>query len=686
MRSSGKILYSDLNPKKRALRLLNVLPCSGPLFEQIPCCQLITTTLKEAPSYNALSYAWGDPEKNRVILIDGEAVYVPKNVFEALIGTRPSDTPFLLGTPFLLWIDFLCINQECSTEKSWQVSMMGDIYFHANEVLVWLGRGGRRSRRGMQFLDSLGKEAFNCGFYHNIHAAQTQWRELYTIGRVNPNEQPVGLRMPLRTKASGDQNPLLDRRSKSLFHKLDAFIRDGSFPLQDMRCVLHRPWFERVWVLQEIARSKRATFVCGSTKMDMERLSAAMNAYVTFIEAIRGSTKESNKKLTRLEVELCREFFFRSMTMADSRRIALALNFPLIALLRLTCVGSPNHDKHGPHHLNSTDPRDKIFAILGLATDRYDLLRRGLKPDYTKSCRDVYIRATCIMLQQGHLSLLSSVQPGRSPAHELPSWVPDWSQPLTEPLQICKDDHLTWEPRFYASGTENSSPRAKVNFDNSVIHGISLSGFLCDEVLCVGDFPGRKTSWDVLLEETNSWPRQWLAEVLRLSYRSKREFPSFRERLLAAARAASGGTTLSFTGDLVRSGAELLGEGIELLRASIRHLRHPRIEREAQRFLDKTQIEEFHQPLKASGSRLTNDIIGKSLKRLPFVTSKGRLGLSYDNIKAGDVVAILKGCEVPFVLRPQQSKEYSLVSEAYVDGIMDGEALAGARFVWLHIV
>ena len=38
-----------------------------------------------------------------------------------------------------LWIDQICINQINLDERSAQVTIMGEIYRHANRVVVWLG-------------------------------------------------------------------------------------------------------------------------------------------------------------------------------------------------------------------------------------------------------------------------------------------------------------------------------------------------------------------------------------------------------------------------------------------------------------------------------------------------------------------------------------------------------------------
>ena len=50
--------------------------------------------------------------------------------------------------------------------------------------------------------------------------------------------------------------------------------------------------------------------------------------------------------------------------------------------------------------------------------------------------------------------------------------------------------------------------------------------------------------------------------------------------------------------------------------------------------------------------------------------------MTSEHVICGDVVALIKGSQVPFVLRRRTSGTYQLISEAYVDGIMDGEAAA----------
>ncbi|GME60225.1 heterokaryon incompatibility protein-domain-containing protein [Neofusicoccum parvum] len=64
-----------------------------------------------------------------------------------------------------------------------------------------------------------------------------------------------------------------------------------------------------------------------------------------------------------------------------------------------------------------------------------------------------------------------------------------------------------------------------------------------------------------------------------------------------------------------------------------------------------------------------------SYARTVFRTDAGQLGNGPRRLEVGDQVWVLAGASVPFVLRAQARGGYQLVGEAYVHGIMNGEAL-----------
>jgi hypothetical protein len=75
--------------------------------------------------------------------------------------------------------------------------------------------------------------------------------------------------------------------------------------------------------------------------------------------------------------------------------------------------------------------------------------------------------------------------------------------------------------------------------------------------------------------------------------------------------------------------------------------------------------------------------------RLPFLTTHERIGLTLAGGKKGDMVCLLYGQDVPFILRQADNgQNYKLVGEAYFQDLMEGEVVPaleeGVRV--LHII
>lgn len=122
--------HEALDHSLQSLRLVHILPDLSP--EGLIQCTISHSTI--GSDYVCLSYAWGDSEWQRKIIINGKPFFVRKNLFKFLsVGRvkRPS--------PQALWIDALCIDQGNIRERNHQVQQMGRIYSQAKEVLVWIG-------------------------------------------------------------------------------------------------------------------------------------------------------------------------------------------------------------------------------------------------------------------------------------------------------------------------------------------------------------------------------------------------------------------------------------------------------------------------------------------------------------------------------------------------------------------
>jgi hypothetical protein len=74
------------------------------------------------------------------------------------------------------------------------------------------------------------------------------------------------------------------------------------------------------------------------------------------------------------------------------------------------------------------------------------------------------------------------------------------------------------------------------------------------------------------------------------------------------------------------------------------------------------------------GEAFETKAINAATGRCFFATSKGFLGLGPRSMQRGDIVAVLFGGRVPFILRSMDG-HFRLVGECYVHGIMDGEVV-----------
>lgn len=114
----------------REIRCIILQPLSlGPQIQ----CAIETISLLTHPSYEALSYVWGDPSIRGTIIFNSIPFSVTHNLALALQHLRLPDRPRRL------WVDALCINQADTKERNEQVSLMGEIYSMASPVVVWLG-------------------------------------------------------------------------------------------------------------------------------------------------------------------------------------------------------------------------------------------------------------------------------------------------------------------------------------------------------------------------------------------------------------------------------------------------------------------------------------------------------------------------------------------------------------------
>ncbi|KAI1283441.1 heterokaryon incompatibility protein-domain-containing protein [Xylaria sp. FL0933] len=336
----------------KIIRLLRLLPLTE--GERVHC-EIVNRDLDKASGdYEAVSYTWGEMKEQAIIEIDGRPIRVSRKIFEMLRVLRQT------WKPRLLWIDNICINQVDTNEKSHQITLMRHIYYRANSVIIWLDPSPDTAIA----IDLLKEISLSRGL------TGVQGAHLY------------GQR---------------DQR-----HRLLALAR-----------LIGNEYFNRLWVVQEIASARKIQVLCGDQSIRWDDL--------TFVLIFMGNP-EMLRSLQRTEdmgVVACDQDSLRhantilNTKSSVSRGVSSSLAFVLCNFRSLKCK----------------DPRDKVFGILGLVRNTDHPL---IHPDYNKTEIQVYKDVAKYVFTVENTSRKLLALPFAGVGHcrrlqELPSWVPDWA-------------------------------------------------------------------------------------------------------------------------------------------------------------------------------------------------------------------------------------------------------------------
>lgn len=395
-----RVLFQYLRPlREREIRLLKIEHRdTNSSDDGVIGCRLTYHTLDELTQhppdeegvlYIALSYAWGNFDISHTIKCDGLDLAVSKTLHSALIRLSATTTwegPKRKIPEVLVWIDAICINQSDAVEKSNQVRMMKTIYGHAVAVVAWLGE---EEETDQQSLESMGKL---------VRALESHDQPQDQTGAHEVEQQPMA-HSSLAVVADSDAGAIFaDPR-------LPSDLPDADSPEWDhFLHLLEKPWFSRVWIVQEFVAANYFEFLCGGTLIEARLVFEPINmllqsrtlcTQIMMLRPTKGSFINGNK--------LC----------ALKQKIKTKNHPSLLTVLSQTV------------HFEATDVRDKVFAVLGLSNDNNrDLI------DYTDELRKVLINTARRLLESenGSLEMLSWAHAvDRTDKLDLPSWVTDWS-------------------------------------------------------------------------------------------------------------------------------------------------------------------------------------------------------------------------------------------------------------------
>ncbi|KAE8381526.1 heterokaryon incompatibility protein-domain-containing protein [Aspergillus bertholletiae] len=718
LRVSGSDLYRPLKSPLNT-RLITLLPNKN--FAAPIECTVDEAELGSGQEYEALSYVWGDRSSPRSIVLNGKAIEVTVNLEAAIRHLRPRE-----GLPRIIWIDALCINQSDVAERTEQVARMDNIYRQAGRVIIWLGRESNTS--ALAFKSLIAAKEFMQGreklFYSQYFLNFPFQHEPYCPECDGvPHEMPKGLAPALSHVRGMNEIVQHARDPDSIPQEWKNRLIEGTEALVN---VLDRPWWRRVWVLQEVILAHNVTVQCGAQIIDWAAFQAIL--YTTIRQAKRrrahqfGYSPEGSLRATLVNESLLSKatntFAFFCLQ-HKSNFYEQVGTLSMANLLSLT--GS----------FEATDPRDKIFGLLGLLPP-HSPERLAFRPDYTANTRRLFIQiAKHFISTTQKLDVITARPP--LPHYDVfqpqgqgtPSWVADWSLPQCWPLNsiwisafselstlhlymkhssrkhehdtdVTDQNHMAGDTLqvFNASYYDRSPFPFQFSAFDEILQG---RGITVDTIEEVG------SPWDLFMSSGQSsghverhipqeraYQRQstiiesWKS-VARVtgeeSYpcRGQTRAEAFWRTIFLNRERSIGGSNSVFSinripADLsakspIQPPSELSGSynGASVTMRGLK-MEFPPSSAESEEELLAYLQHEVNETW--SFGRLNLHCSNLCM----FRTTKGYIGLSHPNTKSGDKVVVLLGAAVPMVLR-EYAEGHILIGQSYVHGIMDGEII-----------
>ena len=171
------------------------------------------------PQYKAISYAWGKPIFNCTLQLDGGTLDITEPLHGALRRFRDAHEEVTL------WADAICIDQANVEEKNVQVLMMAHIFLQAQEVLVWLGE----------------LTPDDCAIFCMFEF-------------MTRNQEKV-LPFCYDTYRSAQEDFEHLKSEAKQYRRLRKITFEQA--LTSVATILNKPWFERLWVVQEAVLSRQ---------------------------------------------------------------------------------------------------------------------------------------------------------------------------------------------------------------------------------------------------------------------------------------------------------------------------------------------------------------------------------------------------------------------------------------------
>lgn len=619
----GPLRYARRILNGHTFRLLHVIPAFDQ-HQQLECtCH--PYSIGDAPPYEALSYVWGSSTPSVEILCNGQVIEIGPELSYALRRLRLRDSVCRI------WADALCINQTDDAEKSHQVPLMGSIYSLAKTVVVWLGPGDVQHTR----------RAFECS--KRIAIACNQFDHLH--GRDSSSERHDEVYLP-----------------ESWF---------DSLTLSSLKELFNRPWFSRIWCIQEIRLANDALVMWGDYEILWTEL--AVSASWLFD---KGTSQDRSDPVARLVTGV-------PVQNADVMRDKVMHH--LLNALDIFRTG-----------FQASDPRDKVYGLLNLISPRLEV--DALNLDYSKSVGEVYADTVLADIQlYSRLTAFARIThpvdydgpgPGdyEDPKNfkgisEYRSWAPRWDS-----IEVAESMGIEDVPCPWSACGDNLA--VLIVAKPSEPTQLCLKGVIYGRVDEVGDimdffnledphYGGEPQSASDGENADETIPG---TEGVDSGHNSTGRHPYINNFERIDVKSCPERFARTLTGGLWGKGNQYLEHLSTEMQA-----RHSAACVRLLRRLSHIEGfgEEGEYANNADSRQFERDAHIACTQRRMFWTNRGSYGLGPHCMRNGDVVIVLYGGNTPYVLR-SRGDEYIFIGQAYVDEIMHGEIFHESRMFALQ--
>lgn len=582
-------IYTPLDDDQ--IRLLEISP--GKPGDAVRC-RLVHCPLEESYDYCALSYHWGPPvfdqeiylplyPRDRSLPIGEATLAVTSSLYSALQIVRDEDDVLVV------WADAVCINQSDIPERNSQLLLMRRIYQNAESTLICLGDE-----------------------YEDSNLVPHLIQEILRGGFDDPDERGWAVAIERADGVLSLENPA--------WGALNALFR--------------RPWFKRVWVIQEAALARQGIIFCGSWSLLFDNFDRAMQVGMYHFQ----DSDEETKKKT-IAGRRCFE------TIRNIRGLIRDGYLPgLLGLMYLA------------RRAWASKPVDYLYGVLGVSAEGEEA---ELQPDYAEPVAETLKRYSNHFVFSGDFYSLLEFAHISAWEDGHPSWYPNWASHRSD-----KDIwmyHSTGQNhyQFEAGGTLQNEIGIVDDGENN-LHHLIVKGIVVDVIEKMGE-DKRLESSQLGGAYADNLPRQllkrWFTEMDDMEpawYVTPAElFEAKWQTLVMGALAPKPYNYADcynvLVNDIPRPPPGEMGTD------------------------GKTT--QFHYDISLL------DYLGKINTATRVLTlcrtKRGMLGMVPRGTEPGDLVVVFLGLRVPFILRPLPGGEagHRIVGGCYIHGIMRGEAL-----------